>query len=174
MFVRLCSSINNKIISLKKFISPQPVGGPSKTKKNLGALGTCPVCPLVKTVRLSLLITDCLIVQRDDQFRTQFQLRAMPPGLERTTRETCMQERSRRMTRWNADTERSCVEFNRCIRLRAQLVSTSTPIATSRIDSQADHLAVRTNYSRVVCGMPSGAACLLPICPSRLVTSHFL
>ena len=171
MFVRLCSSINNKIISLKKFISPQPVGGPSKTK-NLGALGTCPVCPLVKTallasVRLSLLITDCLIVQRDDQFRTQFQLRAMPPGLERTTRETCMQERSRRMTRWNADTERSCVEFNLCIRLRAQLVSTSTPIATSRIDSQADHLAVRTNYSRVVCGMPSGAACLLPICPSR-------
>ena len=31
-----------------KFILPQPVGGPSK-RKNPGALGTCPVCPLVKT-----------------------------------------------------------------------------------------------------------------------------
>jgi len=46
------SSINNKIISFKKFISPQPVKGPSKRKKNPGALGTCPVCPLVKTALL--------------------------------------------------------------------------------------------------------------------------
>ena len=49
VFVRSCSSINNKIISLKKFILPQPVEGPTKRKKNPGALGTCPVCPLVKT-----------------------------------------------------------------------------------------------------------------------------
>jgi len=45
--VDLCEG--NKIISFKKFISAQPVGGPSKRKKNLWALGTCPVCPLVKT-----------------------------------------------------------------------------------------------------------------------------
>jgi len=44
--VDLCEG--NKIISLKKFISPQPVGAPRKEKKS-GALGTCPVCPLVKT-----------------------------------------------------------------------------------------------------------------------------
>ena len=48
VFVRSCSSINNKIISLKIFVSPQPVGGPSKRKK-IRALGTYPVCPLVKT-----------------------------------------------------------------------------------------------------------------------------
>jgi len=30
------------IITFKKFISPQPVGGPSKRKKN-------PMCPLAKT-----------------------------------------------------------------------------------------------------------------------------
>jgi len=35
--VDLCEG--NKIISLKKFILPQPVGGPSKRKKNPGALG---------------------------------------------------------------------------------------------------------------------------------------
>ena len=45
--VDLCEG--NKIISFKKIISPQPVRGPSKRKKNPGALGTCPVCPLVKT-----------------------------------------------------------------------------------------------------------------------------
>jgi len=45
--VDLCEG--NKIISFKKLISPQPVRGPSKRKKNPGALGTCPVCPLVKT-----------------------------------------------------------------------------------------------------------------------------
>ena len=45
--VSLCEG--NKIISFKKFISPQPIGGPSKRKKNPGALGTCSVCPLVKT-----------------------------------------------------------------------------------------------------------------------------
>jgi len=45
--VDLCKG--NEIISLKKIISPKPVGGPSKRKKNPGALGTCPVCPLVKT-----------------------------------------------------------------------------------------------------------------------------
>jgi len=44
--VDLCEG--NKIISFNKFISPQPVGGPQKEKKS-GALGTCPVCPLVKT-----------------------------------------------------------------------------------------------------------------------------
>jgi len=33
---------------MKKIISPQPVGGPSKRKKP-GALGTFPVCPFVKT-----------------------------------------------------------------------------------------------------------------------------
>jgi len=44
--VDLCNG--NEIISFKQFISPQPVGGPSKRKKS-GALGTCPVCPLVKT-----------------------------------------------------------------------------------------------------------------------------
>jgi len=31
-----CSSINNKIISFKKIISPQPVGGPQKEKKFAG------------------------------------------------------------------------------------------------------------------------------------------
>jgi len=36
------------MISFLKFISPRPVGGPSK-KKKMGALGTCPVCLLVKT-----------------------------------------------------------------------------------------------------------------------------
>ena len=36
VFVRSCSSINNKIISFKKFISPQPVGGPWKRKKIRG------------------------------------------------------------------------------------------------------------------------------------------
>jgi len=45
--VDLCQG--NKIISFKQFILPLPVGGPSKRKKNPGALGTCPVCPLVKT-----------------------------------------------------------------------------------------------------------------------------
>jgi len=45
--VSLCEG--NKIISFKKFISPQPIGGPSKRKKNPGALGTCSVCPFVKT-----------------------------------------------------------------------------------------------------------------------------
>ena len=44
--VDLCEG--NKIISFKKFTSPQPVGAPQKEKKS-GALGTCPVCPLVKT-----------------------------------------------------------------------------------------------------------------------------
>ena len=45
--VDLCEG--NKLISFKQFISPQPVAGPSKRKKNPGALGTCPVCPSVKT-----------------------------------------------------------------------------------------------------------------------------
>ena len=49
MFVRSFSSISNKIISLKKIISPQPVGAPQKEKKPR-VLGTCPVCPLVKAV----------------------------------------------------------------------------------------------------------------------------
>jgi len=37
------------IINFKKFISPQPVGGHSKRNQKSGALGTYPVCPLVKT-----------------------------------------------------------------------------------------------------------------------------
>ena len=45
--VDLCEG--NKIISFKEFISPEPVGGPQKEKKYPGALGTCPVCPVVKT-----------------------------------------------------------------------------------------------------------------------------
>ena len=49
--IDLCEG--NKIISFRKFISPQPVSGSSKRKKNPGALGTCPVCPLVKTALLS-------------------------------------------------------------------------------------------------------------------------
>ena len=49
VFVRSCSSINNKIISFKKIISPRPDGAPQK-EKYPGALGTCPVCRLVKTV----------------------------------------------------------------------------------------------------------------------------
>jgi len=46
LIVDLCEG--NKIISFKKFTSQQPVGGPSKRKKNPGALGTCPMCPLVE------------------------------------------------------------------------------------------------------------------------------
>ena len=45
VFVRSCSSINNKIISFKKFISPQPVGGPQKEKKS-GAPGHVPSVPI--------------------------------------------------------------------------------------------------------------------------------
>jgi len=46
----------NKIISLKKIISPQPVGNPPKKKKKSGGPGHvpwCPVCALVKTALLS-------------------------------------------------------------------------------------------------------------------------
>ena len=45
VFVRSCSSINNKIISLKKFISPQPVGAPQKEKKS-GGPGHVPSVPI--------------------------------------------------------------------------------------------------------------------------------
>ena len=48
VFVRSCSSINKKIISLKNYFTTAS-WGPSKRKKNQGALGTCPVCPLDKT-----------------------------------------------------------------------------------------------------------------------------
>ena len=48
VFVRSCSSINNKIISLKKLFHHSQLGA-LKKKKNPGALGTCPVCPLIKT-----------------------------------------------------------------------------------------------------------------------------
>jgi len=58
--VDLCEG--NKIISLKKYISPQPVGAPQK-EKNPGALGTCPVCPLVKTAIINL--RTCLMKVRD-------------------------------------------------------------------------------------------------------------
>jgi len=47
--VDLCGG--NKIISFKKFITPQPVGALNK-KKNPEAVGTCPVCSLVKTALL--------------------------------------------------------------------------------------------------------------------------
>jgi len=43
---RITKTVNR--YQFKKIISPQTVGGPSK-RKNPGALGTCPVCPLVKT-----------------------------------------------------------------------------------------------------------------------------
>jgi len=48
VFVRSCSSISNKIISLKKFISPQLVGGPQK-EKNLGPWACAQCAQLVKT-----------------------------------------------------------------------------------------------------------------------------
>ena len=50
VFVRSYSSINNKIISLKKYFTTAR-WGTLKKKENPGALGTChcPVCPLVKT-----------------------------------------------------------------------------------------------------------------------------
>ena len=60
LIVDLCEG--NKIISLKKIISPQPVGGPSKRKKNPGALGTCPVCPLVKMALTQLLVAFILVI----------------------------------------------------------------------------------------------------------------
>jgi len=39
----------NKIISFKKLFQHSQLGAPQKEKNNPGALGTCPVCPLVKT-----------------------------------------------------------------------------------------------------------------------------
>jgi len=53
MFVRSWSSINNKIISFKNYFTTAS-WGPLKKKKNPGALGTCRVCPLVKTALTSL------------------------------------------------------------------------------------------------------------------------
>jgi len=53
VFVRSCSSTNNKIISLKKSLTTAS-WGPSKRKKNPGALGTCPVWPLVKTALMQI------------------------------------------------------------------------------------------------------------------------
>ena len=50
----------NNIISLKRIISPQPVAGPQKRKKNPGALGNCPVCPLVKTALQFPLHPSCM------------------------------------------------------------------------------------------------------------------
>jgi len=41
--------MNNKIISLKKNYFTTASWGPLKNKKNPGALGTSPMCPLVKT-----------------------------------------------------------------------------------------------------------------------------
>jgi len=49
VFVRSCSSINNKIISLNKNLFHHSQLGVPQKEKNPGALGTCPVCPLVKT-----------------------------------------------------------------------------------------------------------------------------
>jgi len=46
VFVRSCSSIDNKIISFKNLFHHSQLGAP---QKNPGALGMCPVCPLVKT-----------------------------------------------------------------------------------------------------------------------------
>jgi len=57
-YIYLCKG--NKIISLKKFISPQPVGARQK-EKNPGALGTCPVCPLVKTALLKSHVQLCIV-----------------------------------------------------------------------------------------------------------------
>ena len=45
VFVRACSSINNKIISIKKFISPQPVGAPQKEQNPRGP-GHVPSVPI--------------------------------------------------------------------------------------------------------------------------------
>jgi len=50
----------NNIISLKRIISPQPVAGSQKEKKNPGALGNCPVCPLVKTALQFPLHPSCM------------------------------------------------------------------------------------------------------------------
>jgi len=47
VFVRSCSSINNKIV-LKNLFHHSQLGAPQK-EENPGALGTCPVCLLVKT-----------------------------------------------------------------------------------------------------------------------------
>jgi len=57
VFVRSCSSINNKIINFKKLFHYSQLGAPQK-EKNPGALGTCPVCPLVK---MALFIAMCTI-----------------------------------------------------------------------------------------------------------------
>ena len=48
VFVRSCSSIKYKIISFKNLFHHSQLGAP-RQEKNPGALGTCPVCPLVKT-----------------------------------------------------------------------------------------------------------------------------
>ena len=48
MFVRSCTGINHKIISFKNLFLHSKLRAPQK-EKNPGALGTCPVCPLVKT-----------------------------------------------------------------------------------------------------------------------------
>jgi len=52
VFVRSCSNINNKIISFKNLFHHRQLGAPHKKS---GALGTCPVCPLVKTAPISAL-----------------------------------------------------------------------------------------------------------------------
>jgi len=44
------------IISFKKLFHHSQLGAPQK-EKNLGALGTCPVCPLVKTALLLVAIS---------------------------------------------------------------------------------------------------------------------
>jgi len=48
--VDLCKG--NKIISFKKLVHHSQLGALQKEKKS-GCLGTCPVCPLVKTALLS-------------------------------------------------------------------------------------------------------------------------
>jgi len=59
-------------ISFKQFISPQPVGGPSKRKKNPGALGTYPVCPLVKTALLAAVGGRIIIPKVEESRATQW------------------------------------------------------------------------------------------------------
>jgi len=78
--VDLCEG--NKIISFKKFISPQPVGARRKEKKS-GALGTCPVCPLVKTAlpTYQTIIQSCTsAVSLHRRLRTLRYPHLMPPG----------------------------------------------------------------------------------------------
>jgi len=58
-------------ISFKQFISPQPVGGPSKRKKIRGPWGD-PVCPLVKTALLAAVGGRIIIPKVEESRATQW------------------------------------------------------------------------------------------------------